>query len=52
MTQEQLADRVGVDKTAVSHWERGTSAPRWHREALVAAALDCTVRELRGESMA
>lgn len=27
LTQEQVADRVGVDKTAVSHWECGISRP-------------------------
>lgn len=28
MTQDQLAERVGVDRTAVSNWERGRHFPQ------------------------
>lgn len=50
MSQESLAAKVGVDKTAVSHWETGISRPDFSRLPALAEALDTTVLELvRGE---
>lgn len=46
MTQEELAGHAGVDKTAVSHWEKGKAAPHWRRQRLVAVALGTTVDAL------
>lgn len=46
LSQQALAKKCGLDKTTVSHWERGKSAPRWWLEPKVAAALDVTVDEL------
>jgi hypothetical protein len=34
LTQEEMAERLGVDKMTVSRWERGTLRPR--KESLVA----------------
>jgi transcriptional regulator with XRE-family HTH domain len=52
LTQRRLAELSGVDKSSVSKWESGANAPRWRTEPAVAAALDWTVRELRGEAAA
>ena len=48
LTQEQLASACGVDKTAVSHWETGHSAPRASRMGKVAKALGVKAGELLG----
>jgi transcriptional regulator with XRE-family HTH domain len=45
-SQEQLAERCSVDKTAVSQWERGISAPKGERLPLVAeTTIDDLYRE-------
>lgn len=43
MSQESLADAVGVDKTAVSHWENGVARPDLSRLPAVAKALGVSV---------
>lgn len=50
MTQERLADAVGVDRSAVAHWESGFAQPRASKIPQVAAALGCSVAELFGEN--
>jgi transcriptional regulator with XRE-family HTH domain len=44
MTQQDLADRVGVRWESVSRWERGTREPAWSDVLKLAEALgvDCT----------
>lgn len=42
LTQEQLADKVGVDQVQVSKWERSTTAPRSNRLESIAAAIGDT----------
>jgi transcriptional regulator with XRE-family HTH domain len=44
MTQQQLAERVGVRWEAVSRWERGVREPLWSNVLALAEALgvDCT----------
>ena len=32
LTQEQLAEKLGITKNAVSKWERGLSFPKWHNK--------------------
>ncbi|NMC34935.1 MAG: helix-turn-helix transcriptional regulator [Veillonellaceae bacterium] len=39
MTQEELADAIGVSKSAVCQWEAGRSTPRMHIRARIAKAL-------------
>ena len=46
MSQEDLATAVGVDKTAVSHWETGHSRPDMSRLPAVARALGVSVDAL------
>jgi transcriptional regulator with XRE-family HTH domain len=53
LTQEQLAVLVGVDKTAVSAWERRLSRPDVSHLHAVAEALGMSVDDLiEGEEKA
>lgn len=46
LTQEQLAEAVGVDRSTVVRWERADTEPQpWHRRRLV-AVLKVSVEEL------
>jgi transcriptional regulator with XRE-family HTH domain len=48
LSQQQLAERVGVDRSTVVRWERGESLPHpWHRPKM-ARALKLTAEELDG----
>ncbi len=46
LSQEDLAVAVGVDKTAVSHWENRVARPDMSRLPALAEALGVTVDEL------
>lgn len=49
LTEQQLADRVGVTRAAVQQWEReGGTAPKRLKQAAVAEALGISVAELMG----
>lgn len=48
LSQAELAERVGVDQTAVSQWENGIG-PKRSRLAEVAKALECSVEDLLNE---
>lgn len=48
MTQQQLADQVGVTKAAVSDWELGKSTPRQGYQVAVAKSLSTTWSALFG----
>jgi transcriptional regulator with XRE-family HTH domain len=52
LSQEALAEAAGVDKTAVSHWENGVSAPTGSRLPAVANALGVAIDDLFRESKA
>ena len=53
MTEQQLADLVGVTRAAVQQWEReGGTAPRRSKQDDVAAALGITLAELIGAAPA
>lgn len=43
ITQEELADRLGVEPPAVSKWERGLAFPRMDKLVAMADIFDCTV---------
>lgn len=47
LTQEQLAEKVGVSRTAVRNWEKGRSQPEEARSSVLAAALECDVASIR-----
>lgn len=40
MSPSELAEQVGVDVSAISHWETGRFAPRQHHQIAIAKALD------------
>ena len=46
MTQEDLANAVGVTQGAISQWENGFSKPGFDNIKKLAAALECTLDEL------
>jgi transcriptional regulator with XRE-family HTH domain len=46
MTQESLADSLGVTQSAVSSWERGKKQPSLSKLPDLARALGCTVDDL------
>lgn len=48
LSQQDLAEKLGVDKSAVSHWENGESAPTAERIPAVASALGVSIDELFG----
>lgn len=50
LTQGQLGELVGADKSVISHWEKGRGSPLSNRIAAVAAALGVSVDELLAEA--
>lgn len=46
MTQEQLAEKIGVSNKTVSKWERGTCMPDYSTVENLCRALDITIGEL------
>lgn len=48
LTEQQLADRVGVSRGSVQQWEKGDTAPKRSNQAAVAEALGISVAELMG----
>lgn len=46
MNQTQLAEKLRVTQTQVSHWERGRNEPRVSVLLRIAVALDVTVNDL------
>lgn len=46
LTQEELAERVGLTKTAISAYERGTSKPRFRNMQDLAKVLGCDLSYL------
>ena len=50
LTQEQLAQKVDVDTSAVCQWETGRTSPRSDKVPKIAKALKVTVAALYGEA--
>lgn len=46
MTQNALAEKVGVDRTAVVKWESGAAFPSSAKLPRIAEILGCTVSDL------
>ena len=49
ITQEMLAEQLGVTRQAVARWETGLSVPDAGMLVRIAGALDTTVNDLLGE---
>lgn len=48
LTQEELAKRLGTDRTTVVKWEKGKSFPRPEMLCQLARVLGCTPNDLLG----
>ena len=48
LSQIELADKLQVNQTAVSQWERGAAYPSCDKIPALANALGCTIDELFG----
>ena len=46
MSQAQLAQKMNVNQTAISQWERGSTMPTSEKLPQLAAALQCSVGDL------
>lgn len=46
LTQDQLAERIGIDLTYVSRVERGKRGVRWHTVMRFLRALDVSIGDL------
>ncbi len=46
LTQEELAQMVHVDQTAISQWERGITQPRLRNCLQLAKILGCSVEDI------
>lgn len=49
ITQQDLADSLGISRSAIAMWETGKSNPCADELPEIAKALDCTVGELYSE---
>ena len=48
MSQLELANKLNVNQTAISQWERGASYPSYEKLPILARLLNCTIDELYG----
>jgi transcriptional regulator with XRE-family HTH domain len=46
LTQAELAQKIGVSTTSISHWETGSKRPRPTHIRKLAAALGVTAQEI------
>lgn len=46
LTQEELAEKLGIAKQSLSRMERGVMSPKFDRLEDIASQLNCTVTEL------
>ena len=46
MTQQQLADALGISQVSVTRWETGEHEPRVSTLKRIAAVLGCDLRDL------
>lgn len=48
MTQQQLADAIGVVRSAVANWESGLSTPKVQQLPALSDVLGCSIDQLFG----
>lgn len=49
LTQQQLAEKIGLHQTAVSQWENGTTQPCASVIPKLLKALDCRIEDIYRE---
>lgn len=49
LTQQQVADYLGLDQTTVSRWEKGRKLPRAEKLKTIAKLYHCSIDNLLGE---
>lgn len=49
LTQQQLADALNVDRTAIAHYERGTARPHFDNIHKLCELLDLTYEDIFDE---
>lgn len=49
MTQQELAEKLGIERATVTKWELGYTAPRVAKLPELARVLHCTVDDLLKE---
>ena len=52
ISQGELAEKIQVNQTAVSQWERGAAYPSCDKLPLLADLLHCTIDDLFGREAA
>ena len=50
LTQEEAAEKLGMERSTVAKWETGVSSPRAGMLLRIAQLYDCTVEELLGKT--
>ena len=50
LSQEQLAEKIGVSRQAISKWEGGLSAPEFNKLKALSECFQVTIDELTGDS--
>lgn len=50
LTQAQLADKLNVDRSVISIWERGKGTPCKKHRTMLCAILQCTEQELMSDA--
>lgn len=48
LSRLEVASRLGLDKSTVSHWEHGKAIPRSDKLPLLADMFGCSIDELYG----
>lgn len=46
ITQEELSNILGIDRSTISKWENGEALPRAELLPTIAKALDCSIDDL------
>ena len=49
LKQQELAERLNLERSTVTKWESGATVPKARSLGAVAKALNCTVSDLLGE---
>lgn len=46
LTMKELAEKLGVDRTSVSAWERDRTTPNYDMHIKICSVLSCEINEL------